>query len=84
MVDAEGKVSIPDRLREKYRLMPGTQVIIAEEDDGLHMQVVDAAYVDSLVGKYCFEGFTMQDVLDMKAEEKMLEEAKYQKIFGIK
>ena len=50
VITAKGQIVIPERIRDKYKLKPGTKLIFKETKTGLLLQPIDTFFIQSLKG----------------------------------
>lgn len=75
----KGQVVIPIKLRRRYGLSPGSQVIVEPVKSGVLVKPAEDI-IKELVGKYRGFGST-KDLLELRKEELRHEEEEYQQIF---
>jgi AbrB family looped-hinge helix DNA binding protein len=82
ILTSKGQLLIPKRLRTKYGINSGVKVIFEETKDGIMIKPMDAAFFESFAGILKSTGNFKEEMKQMKAEEKRLEERKVNLIFG--
>lgn len=78
VITAKGQIVIPRRIRDKYKLTPGTKLIFKETKKGLMLQPIDANFIKSLIGIAKSNDPTPMKIWwpEYKKEEKELEDKK--------
>ena len=82
-VMAKGRVAIPAELRRKYGIKEGTPVSFLEEGGRIVLQPVTPEYIRSFRGifkKRPGEKLATQELLEDRAEDLRLEEAKFARL----
>lgn len=70
-VDAAGRVVIPAELRHKLGIEPGQDLLLAEDDRGIHLQTFEQAVkaVQEIFAPYRVSGASVVDELIREREE---------------
>ena len=50
VLTTKGQIVIPKKLRDKYKLNPGTRVLFEETDEGIILKQVDADFIKNAKG----------------------------------
>jgi AbrB family looped-hinge helix DNA binding protein len=72
----KGQLLIPKRIRNKYGIKSGVKVVFEEMDDGVVIRPMNENYFKSFKGLLNSTGNLKEEMKQMKAEEKKLEERK--------
>lgn len=72
----KGQLLIPKRIRNKYGIKAGVKVIFEETDNGVVIRPMNENYFKSFMGVLKSTGNLKEEIQQMKAEEKKLEERK--------
>ena len=75
-VNAKGQIVIPEWLRNKYGFTNGISVLFEETSNGILLKPMDEQYFKSFAGILKGNGNWKEEYLQMKKEEKELEERK--------
>ncbi len=84
ILTSKGQLLIPKRIRNKYGIKAGIKVIFEETENGLVIRPMNEDYFNSFMGILKSTGNLKQEMKEMKAEEKRLEDRKYNLLFGKK
>lgn len=83
LLKQDGNIEIQKEAIEKLFAKPGeTTLELVVTEEGVLIKRDMHAFINSLAGKYRTEGGTMQDFLDLKQEDKDLEDKKWDLLFG--
>ncbi len=82
VLTTKGQLLIPKRLRNKYGIKSGVKVVFEETKDGIVIKPMDATYFENMAGIFKDALPSTKEYLQMKKEEKELEDRKMNLIFG--
>ncbi len=80
IVTSKGQVTIPLKLRRKYRIKAGTKICFLERGHEIILQPVTKEYFHSLVGMFKSKTSMTKALLRERARDKKREEAKFKKL----
>lgn len=76
VLTVKGQLLIPKRIRNKYGIKSGVKVIFEETENGVIIRPMNENYFKSFRGILKSTGNLKEEMHQMKAEEKKLEERK--------
>jgi len=76
VLTVKGQLLIPKRIRNKYGIKSGVKVIFEETENGVVIRPINENYFKSFRGILKSTGDLKEEMRQMKAEEKKLEERK--------
>ncbi len=76
VLTVKGQLLIPKRIRNKYGIKSGVKVIFEEIENGVVIRPMNENYFKSFMGVLKATGNLKEEVKQMKAAEKKLEERK--------
>ena len=76
VLTVKGQLLIPKRIRNKYGIKSGVKVIFEETENGVVIRPMNENYFKSFMGVLKATGNLKEEMKQMKAEEKKLEERK--------
>jgi len=76
VLTVKGQLLIPKRIRNKYGIKSGVKVIFEETENGVVIRPMNENYFKSFMGVLKATGNLKEEMRNMKAEEKKLEERK--------
>ena len=84
ILSTKGQLLIPKRIRNKYGIKSGVKVIFEETENGVIIRPMNEDYFNSFRGIFKSTGNLGEEMKEMKAEEKRLEDKKFNLLFGKK
>ncbi len=75
-VNKKGEIVIPELLRKKYGFADGITVVLEEKANGILLLPMNEQYFEKYLGILKGSGNLKNEILEMKKEEKRLEERK--------
>ena len=76
VLTVKGQLLIPKRIRNKYGIKSGAKIIFEETDNGVIIRPMNENYFKSFMGVLKATGNLKEEMKQIKAEEKKLEERK--------
>ena len=71
-VTTKGQVVIPSRLRRKFGIKKGTQVLVYEKDGDIIVKPITDEYIESMAGITKTKGMLLKALKEEKAKERLL------------
>ncbi len=69
-VTSQGRLTIPKRLREKFRLKAGTKVAVIEQEHGFIVKPLDKFYFRRMAGILGTDGDMLKSLMREKRQER--------------
>jgi AbrB family looped-hinge helix DNA binding protein len=76
VLTVKGQLLIPKRIRNKYGIKSGVKIIFEETENGVVIRPMNETYFKSFMGVLKSTGNLKEEMKQMKAEEKKLEDRK--------